>query len=434
MDHCITRVRVCVPLAVALLLASLAGSRSAGAIGYCQDLCSATTACTQSCLFDDVFITCGSYGLCGTPPPLPPPACTLDPCEGNACGTFPTDADCDGVPEPLEYDLAHRFFPAVLLQHAVPDINESYLKLGWATPYTVQPLLPLRHRCDEPYECLELRYAIAFRNDCGDFLPFESTSHCDASTGFPNYGHPGDSEFYVALVQRTAPWSQAQLSAASWVLVRDFTSAHWQDRGDSSRLGAYGDTPASCVGWGQTQCLQYPTQCRWAPEGCGGFPTDPYASGCQYYGSPAVCESFQGCYWYGGCTQRAPIRRYATTPLSGAATLYASEGKHALYHTDSECDSGSVAIPFTDPTDNCPISQYTSANNLRTYKGQLLQNVGWISDGSDGQASNCLARDTRFQHPNGCNSYEAFGGLAFAGASGYRSKFYYRFDWMLPPQ
>jgi hypothetical protein len=416
-----TAARVATPalaLALCLVANGAAGQEEWGA---CSDVCSWETDCSWGCLDGTAFSTCGDYGVCGSPPP-PPPSCTADSCEASACGVHPSDGDCDGVPEQLEHDLAHRFFPNLLLQHQVPDVDQAYLKLGRATPYTVQPLLPPRHRCNEASECLEIRYAIAFKNDCGDYLPWEGTAHCDNSTSFPNKGHVGDSEFYVALVQRTTSWSQAQGNASSWVLIRDFTSAHWGDTGDSSVIGAYGDQPPWCWGWGAAQCQQYPSQCLWTPEACQGFPTDPYASSCRFYTSYGVCESFEGCYWTGGCTPRAWIIRYSASALAGPATIFASEGKHALYHTDAECDNGGYDIPLLpdDPADECPRSSYPASHNLRTHKGSLLQNVGWVSSGTDGQNSNCVSRDTSFQHPNWCSPYETWSGARFADSTDYR--------------
>lgn len=43
------------------------------------------------------------------------------------------------MPDRLEHDLAHRFFPAALLQWHGEDRSESYLYRSHATPYTVRP-------------------------------------------------------------------------------------------------------------------------------------------------------------------------------------------------------------------------------------------------------------------------------------------------------
>jgi hypothetical protein len=135
------------------------------------------------------------------------------------------DRDADGIPDRLEYDLAHQFFPAIQLQWPAEDRDESYLVRGKAIPYTVEPLPP-GGLCDEAYECLELRYGIAYFYDHGD----------DVFGG----AHPGDSEFYAVLVRRTASWSTAQHDVAQWTMIRDFTAAHWRAAAESSVVGAYG--------------------------------------------------------------------------------------------------------------------------------------------------------------------------------------------------
>jgi hypothetical protein len=78
-------------------------------------------------------------------------------------------------------------------------------------------------QCDEDYECLEIRYGIAYFYDHGLVITACLLGFCTSEVVGE---HGGDSEFYAALVRRTTPYATAQTSATSWQLIRDFTAAH----------------------------------------------------------------------------------------------------------------------------------------------------------------------------------------------------------------
>jgi hypothetical protein len=103
-------------------------------------------------------------------------------------------------------------------------------------------------------------------------------------------------------------------------------------------------------------------------------------------------------------------------PLSSYRTYYASEGKHGLYHSDSECDNGGAL-----DADDCPHNRY----NLRSYKGTKLQNVG--------QSWSHLSFDTTMQAPNNCDLYHVWGGAKFAESTAWSKHLTYNFQWRLPP-
>lgn len=331
---------------------------------------------------------------CGGGPP-PPPTCTPDTCL-DCQRPWSGDKELDGIPDPLEFDLAHEFFPSILLQHADLDRDESYLFRGFAIPYTVYPLFtgnnPL---CDELYECLEVRYGIAFFRDRGD-----------VPTGA--YAHLGDSEMYAAVLRRTSDWSQAQTSVDPWVMIRDFTSAHWGDSwSDSSRVGGYGCTACGDLSSAPSTCT--------ATKGCYFFGScTGVHSGCTNYRTPQQCTPSAGCTWNGGCFDQGGWRCYDSQPKTDFVTIFAAESKHALYHTDAECDSGGLWN-----TDECPHNAF----DMRQAKTNRLQNVGsWYNHG---------AFDTKIQHPNGCALYDVWGGAPFGGGTAYKSHFTAGIDWKL---
>jgi hypothetical protein len=207
--------------------------------------------------------------------------------------------------DPLEYDLAHRFFPNIWLQ-AFSDLEASYLYQHKPLPYMVTPYQG-GASCDEEYECLEIRYGIAYFEDFGLPLPICVPFACPPVVG----DHVGDSEFYAVLVQRTTPYSTAKTDPASWQLIRDFTAAHQGATGDSSRVGVYGPSPSP---------------------------------------SPSSCSPDWG--------------QYADTPLSSRATVFAAQRKHALYHSVFECLFGALG------TDRClsnlyNMRSYQAANLLQ---------------------------------------------------------------------
>lgn len=326
-------------------------------------------------------------------------ACSLDVCSTCSRPVAGVDYDSDGLPDRLEHDLAHRFFPDVRLQWFIQDLAATYLYNGAAIPFSAQPLTA--GECDESLECVELRWGLAYHTDYGD----------DLLGG----GHLGDSELYVALVQRTTSWSTASGDASAWRVIRDFTSAHWQTLVDSSKIGAYGYCPPNCHNWDndETSC-QAASQCSWFPGLCTGQATYP-GDFCSDYWQEASCYS-AGCTWFdSSCSPPSDVRCYSSSPRATQVTVYAAEGKHANYHSDSECDGGGFLN-----ADDCPYNSY----NMRSYKGLLLQNVG--------NPDNHGNFDTIIQHPNGCNLYAVWGGADFGESSDYNGHFRHVFGWGLP--
>jgi hypothetical protein len=152
------------------------------------------------------------------------------------------DLDEDGVPDDLERVLAEAFFPHMWVRWPVSDRQQFYLHLdapGAAIPFSVRPYRDTGYPgfCDEPFQCLEVRYGLAYLRDCGD-------NPKNACSGFDN--HLGDSEFFALLLSREgydgswgAPWSEAQGDPAAWRQVVSVTFAHWRGPTDSSACHYY---------------------------------------------------------------------------------------------------------------------------------------------------------------------------------------------------
>lgn len=186
------------------------------------------------------------------------PTCSRDLCLTCGLPFTWTDDDGDTVPDRLEYQLAHHFFPNILLQYFSRDLEPSYLYRNWTLPFTVNPVQ--QGACDQDKECLEIRYSTAYAED-----------HGDPDLGGAS-GHHGDAELYAALVQRTTTWSTASTSVTYWQMVRDFTAAHWNTLGDSSRYGAYGNCPktnCSTYNYDEAACTSSGF-CSWQRELCYG--------------------------------------------------------------------------------------------------------------------------------------------------------------------
>jgi len=123
------------------------------------------------------------------------------------------DLDRDGIPDLLEYNLAYKFFPKVILYGKKYDLDQAYLYRGYATPFIVRPI---RGGQCKGNQCLELRLGITFLYDAGD------------NKDYANWGgHIGDSEMYTAVVKRNASWAQSRNNVNNWRMIRDFSSAHW---------------------------------------------------------------------------------------------------------------------------------------------------------------------------------------------------------------
>jgi hypothetical protein len=150
------------------------------------------------------------------------------------------------------------------------------------------------------------------------------------------------------------------------------------------RCVATGSTAGTCLGWGQSDCLNIPG-CQWLQSQCSGAIT---------------CDS--------------------GAPSAGPQTYYASEGKHALYHTDSECDAG---VWWQD---NCGSNAY-SARSYAVDRG-LLQNVGesWNHDRFD----HWIAEPSR-----SCGENDVWDpNMMFGSSTAYAHHFNYQFGWILPPK
>lgn len=340
------------------------------------------------------------------------PNAALAQCSSDTCATCSRPAlganeDSDGIPDTLEYDLAHRFFPSILMQNSNVDFWETYFYSNKAIPYLVKAFQG-NSICSEAYKCLEIRYGIAYFSDAGD-------------QGFP--GHLGDSEFYAVLVMRNSSWPIAQGDSSQWQIIRDFTAAHWGDTwgAESSQYGAYGYCPGTCSRWNNDEiaCSQSFGCAFMAGQCLGGMSgTGPNYYPCSSYSDGYSCSAAGGsCQWQPSkCLQN--LFCYSSSPLSTSMTLYASEKKHGTYHSDAECDYGGFF-----GADDCPDWYLV---NLRDYKGNLLQNIGNLEVPSS---------DIYIQHPDRCQLYNVWGGLKFGSneTTDYRHHFIIGLSWMLPP-
>jgi hypothetical protein len=238
--------------------------------------------------------------------------------------------------------------------------------------------------CSGDFQCLEIRFGLAYIEDFGDSI---------------FAGHAGDSEFYALIVSRTQAWSVAQASSGYWQMIRDFTAAHWGTSVDSSVYGAYGACPSQYAG------------------SCSGIP-DPSSGerSCYRMTSYEWCAS-SGCQWTFSC--QVPPACYSSQPAPGAVTLYASEKKHATYHSDSECDHGGFQWYWGEGEDECP---NTDLYSLRSFMGDLLQNVG---------NSSVQSVDKLMQYPDMCALYDVWGGQGFASSTPYSEHFNKTLNWCL---
>lgn len=182
------------------------------------------------------------------------------------------DGDLDGIPDSLELALAQRFFPTLNLHcgsfeglaygdrrqlygHSVSGYTNSS---NGKIPFVAHPYNPGSGAdCAEPYQCIEIRYGIAWNWDLGD----------DTWGG----AHRGDSETYAILVARKdtdgsqwgVSWEVAMNDASQWRLMKEFMSAHWKATGDSSSFrkhGNYGATTYQRVWCAEGKHAMYPTQ------------------------------------------------------------------------------------------------------------------------------------------------------------------------------
>jgi hypothetical protein len=331
---------------------------------------------------------------CGPIPDPEPPPCVIDTCDNGSCSEPPAGVDLDGdsVPDLLENQLAHKFFPAALLQWEDVDRDASYLFNQRSTPYTLQPYVSgIGTLCDAPLECLEIRWGITFFFDHGDVF---------------DGGHLGDSEMYAALLRRNQFWDGSPTDPVAWEMIRDFTSAHWGAFSDSSKVGSYGYCPLPCGLYARN------------PQACNSRSTCVASGQCQGH---SACVNFttksectpRGCTWVPFCTKSYGWKCYGDLPLTDRATIFCAERKHALYHTDGECDGGAFW------KDECPNNEI----DLSTQKEGLLQNVGNPSS-HDGF-------DTTIQFPTHCGFYDVWSGAKFGESSSYLQHFTAPLRWAL---
>jgi hypothetical protein len=322
-----------------------------------------------------------------------PTDCLQDPCEKGDCSepTTGADKDYDGLSDRVEFHLAHKFFPTTLLQWHDEDRSESYLFRNRATPYTLKPYYQEGTECAGDLACIEIRYGITFFYDHGDMWVLDS-------------GHLGDSEMYAALLRRRPGMDPND--AESWEMIRDFTSAHWGSGSDSSVTGAYScPLPCDKLSNDPVACNARST-CR-ATGFCSGW------SSCGGFLNQKDCQR-SGCNWTPSCVKKFPWECYSGDPLEAQATVFCAESKHALYHTDDECDSGGDLY-----SDDCPNNQY----DMRDWKEGRLQNVG----NADYHADN----DVTIQQPSQCGSYDVWGGAEFGKATSYLHNFLAPINWGL---
>jgi len=344
-------------------------------------------------------------------------SCIVDTC-GSCYRPAPgVDNDGDSIPDALEYDLAHAFFPAILLQNSDVDFFASYFSASKSAPFTLVPISPSAGLCDEVNKCVEIRFGTPYFQDFGD-------------SGFG--GHLGDSEYYAAVLRRTTSWDIARTDASQWQLIRDYTSAHEGSSAESSVMGAYGQCPRDCHQWDEdeTSCRanSQGNACIWAPGICYGGASSTYEP-CTWFTDEGSCYFAGGsCRWHkSSCGRSDVVGCYSSTALPTYATLHSAEKTHALYHTDAECDSGGFnPIGIGGGPDDCPDWYLVS---LRDYKANLLQNVGNLN--------NYSAFDTTLQHPdpNACYLYDVWGTAPFgdSGSTAYQVHFLRSFNWALNP-
>ena len=166
------------------------------------------------------------------------------------------DGDRDEIPDALELALAQRFFPTLNLHcgtyEGLPfaDRRQLYGHSVAGYPNSSNGRIPFRARlydagsgadCAEPFQCIEIRYGIAWNWDLGDDNPLKPGAH------------RGDSEMYAVLVARKdtdgsdweTTWDVAKNDASRWRLIKEFMTAHWNTGSDSSSFRSHGNLGAT---------------------------------------------------------------------------------------------------------------------------------------------------------------------------------------------
>ena len=277
--------------------------------------------------------------------------------QGNTLSEFvtvyrPADGDGDGIPDELERNLAEYYFPVLnlhcgryegldfadrrqLYAHAVPGYSNSS---NGRIPFVAYPYNPNNGHCAEPFQCIEIRYGIAWNWDLGD--------------DFGGGAHRGDSEVYAVLLARRdtdgfdwgTSWDVARNDPSQWRLMQEFMSAHWTSSAESSSFWSHGN-----------------------------------------FGT----RSWQ--------------------------RVWAAEGKHAMYPTQSACNSGGL-FGADDCSDNrCDIDDiWTRTRNVGQWWSPLFQYIPYPGA-------------TKTTSPSGI--YDVWSGAKFADSTSYKANFTRALDW-----
>jgi len=283
---------------------------------------------------------------------------------GNELSEFvtvyrPPDGDGDGLPDSLELSLAQWFFPILNLHCgtyeglAYADRRQLYgLDVPGYTnssngrlPFTAYPYNPGNGNCAEPFQCIEIRYGIAWNWDLGD----------DIFGG----SHRGDSEIYAILVARMdtdggsdwgVSWDVAKNDVSQWRLIKEFMSAHWGTSADSSSYrsqGNYGSPYYQRVWCSEGKHGIYPSQ---GACNSGAFGADD----CGDNRCDIVTEVFQKVQSVG--QPWAPLFPYI--PYPGATKTTPPSGIYDVWSTATFGDSTSYRSNLTQPLSWCPTVCY----------------------------------------------------------------------------
>ena len=284
---------------------------------------------------------------------------------GNPLNDFvtvyrPADDDGDGLPDSLELALAQYFFPILNLHcgtfegltyadrrqlygHTVSGYTNSS---NGRIPFVAYPYNPGNGKCAEPFQCIEIRYGIAWNWDLGDDI-------------FPGFDHRGDSETYAILVARRdtdgwdwgTSWEVAQGDPGHWRLVKEFMSAHWGATGDSSSFrahGNYGTSAYQTVWAAEGKHAMYPTQSACNSGASGG------ADDCSDNRCNIVDEVFLKVRNAGQLT--APLFHYI--PYPGSSKTTPPSGTYDIWGGTPFGDSTAYKTHLTHPLSWCPVQCY----------------------------------------------------------------------------
>jgi hypothetical protein len=285
-----------------------------------------------------------------------------NPLTGMVTVYRPADGDGDGIPDSLELALAQRFFPVLNLHCgtyeglAYGDKRQLYgLDVPGYTnskngrlPFVAYPYNPGNGvDCDEPFQCIEIRYGVAWNWDLGD----------DVGNDF-GFGtsHRGDSEMYAVLLARKdtdgadwgVDWATAQNDPSQWRLITESMNAH-----DGSSFRSQGNFGTSTV------------QRVWCSEGKHGmYATQSACNDGGFYGSDdcsdnrcdITTELFQKVQNVG--QSWAPLQY--SIPYPGADSTTPPSGTYNVWSGDpfGSSDATAYKTHFTHPINWCPAHCY----------------------------------------------------------------------------